>query len=109
MENKKLIDELYLCAAQCTHCYDACLLEKDKDKLQRCMMLDQDCADICRLTGHILERSSESANKFLELCAEICSDCAEECEKHSDMEHCKRCAEVCRQCSEMCSKANTTA
>lgn len=103
MDNKKIIDELYLCAEQCTNCYDACLIEKDKDKLQRCMMLDQDCAGICRLTGQLLERNSVSADKFLKLCAEICNACAVECEKHSHMEHCRNCAEVCRKCAVECS------
>jgi hypothetical protein len=102
MENKKIIDELYFCAAQCTRCYDACLIEKDKDQLKRCMMLDQDCADICRLTGQLLERNSEDADLFLKLSADICERCARECEKHSHLEHCKKCAEVCRKCFEMC-------
>ena len=100
MKNKKIIDELYLCAEQCTNCYDACLIEEDKDKLQSCIMLDKDCAEICRLTAQLLERNSECADKFLNLCAEICIDCASECDKHK-YEHCQRCAAVCRQCSVM--------
>ena len=104
MENKQIIDELYFCAAQCTHCYDACQAEKEKDMLEHCMMLDQDCADICRLTGHLLERNSENADPFLKLCGEMCEKCAIECEKHSSMEHCKKCAEACRKCAEMCNK-----
>lgn len=102
MENKKLIEELELCAGQCTHCYDACNMEKEKDKLKRCMMLDQDCADICRLTAQLLERNSENADLFLKLCGEVCEKCADECDKHSHLEHCKKCAEVCRKCAEMC-------
>jgi len=102
MENKQIIDELYLCAAQCTRCYDACLIEKDKSKLERCMMLDQDCAEICRLTGQIMERNSESTDKFLKLCVEVCEACAAECEKHSDMEHCEQCAKACHKCAEVC-------
>lgn len=101
MENKKIVDELYFCAAQCNYCYDACQREEDKDKLQRCMMLDQDCADICRLTGQLFERNSGSVDSFLKLCAEMCNKCAAECEKH-DLEHCKKCAEACKKCEEMC-------
>lgn len=104
MENQQIIDELYFCAAQCTHCYDACQIEKDKDKLQKCMMFDQDCADICRLTGQLFERNSENADAFLKLCGEMCEKCATECEKHSHLEHCKKCAEACRKCAEMCNK-----
>jgi HD superfamily phosphodiesterase len=28
--------------------------------------------------------------------------CATECEKHSDMEHCKECADACRKCAAEC-------
>ncbi len=101
MENQKMIDELFLCAAQCTHCFDGCAIEKEKEQLERCMMLDLDCAELCRLTGHLLERNSESAGKFVKLCGEICMDCANECAKHQ-YEHCQHCAAVCRQCAEMC-------
>jgi len=96
-----MIDELYFCAAQFTHCYDACNIEKNKSELEMCMMLDQDCADICRLTGQLFERNSPSAERFLEWCAKICEDCAAECEKHP-YEHCRQCATACRHCAGMC-------
>src|SRR3954469_19374841 len=102
MDNKKLSEELFFCAAQCTHCYDACQREGERNKLERCMMLDLDCADICRLTGQIAERNSENLDLLLKLCGEICEKCAEECEKHLHLEHCKMCAEACRKCAEMC-------
>lgn len=103
MEKQKMIDVLSFCAAQCTHCYDACHLEKEMD-MSRCMMHDQDCADICRLTGQLLERNSDNVDIFLKLCLEMCERCAEECEKHPQMEHCKKCAEACRKCAAMCSE-----
>jgi hypothetical protein len=102
MENKEMIDELYFCAGQCTHCYDGCQREMEKEQLERCMKLDLDCADICRLTGQILERSSENVDLFLKLCGRICEKCSMECEKHSHLEHCKKCAEACKKCAEMC-------
>jgi len=102
MDNQKNLETLYFCAAQCAHCYNACQIEKDKEKLQRCMMLDKDCEDLCRLTAQLLERGSGNAELFLKLCAEICERCASECEKHAALEHCKRCAEACRKCAEMC-------
>jgi hypothetical protein len=102
MENKKLIDELYFCSAQCTHCYDACMISEEKVLLERCRMFNQDCADICRLTAQVFERDSENAESFLKLCAEICELCAAECEKHSHLEHCKKCANACRKCADLC-------
>jgi exosome complex RNA-binding protein Csl4 len=65
-------------------------------------MLDQDCADICRLSGQVIERNSENVELFLKLCGALCEKCATECEKHSHMEHCKKCAEACRKCADMC-------
>jgi hypothetical protein len=102
MKNNELIEKLKYCAAQCDHCYYACKLEDPKESLEYCMMLDQDCADICRLTAAILERNSDNSNLFIKLCAEICELCAKECNKHAHMEHCKKCAEVCLECAKMC-------
>ena len=101
MDYSKVIEKLYSCATECTRCYDACMFIKDTENLQRCMMMDQDCADICTLTAKILERESENADIFLRVCMEICELCAEECEKHHH-DHCKQCAQACRECAEMC-------
>jgi hypothetical protein len=109
METKKLIEELYFCAAQCQHCYDACRIENKKEELEQCMIADQDCADICRLAGQLLERNSPHAEILLKACGEMCEKCATECEKHDQMEHCKRCAEACRKCADMCHSSQPAA
>ena len=101
MEKQKLIDALQFCAAQCTHCYDACHLEKDSD-MELCMKNDQDCSEICRLTAQLLERNSPNVNIFLKLCRQMCERCAEECTKHASKAHCKECADVCHKCAEIC-------
>lgn|SRR5690349_5824199 len=102
-KNIELIDALNNCATECNHCATACLEEDDAKMLTRCVKLDIDCADICRLTASLIARGSEHANHLLEECAEVCNRCAEECEKHSHMEHCRQCAEACRACAEACS------
>jgi hypothetical protein len=107
MEKQKMIDVLHFCAAQCAHCYDACHLENQKSR-SHCMVNDQDCADICRLTAQLLERNSENIDIFLKLCQEMSERCAFECEKHPQMEHCKKCAEACRKCSAMCKEEQLT-
>jgi Domain of Unknown Function (DUF326) len=101
--NIELIDALNNCIMECNHCAAACLEEADVKMLTRCIKLDIDCADICSLTASLIARGSEHANHLLEECAEVCGACAEECEKHSQMEHCKQCAEACRACAEACS------
>ena len=101
-KNKELISMLNECAAECNHCTSACLDEQDVKMLAKCIKLEIDCAEICRLTISFLARGSEHAEHILKECAEICDACAKECEKHSHMEHCKKCAEVCHKCAEAC-------
>jgi len=100
--NQALIDSLNNCATECGHCATACLNEEDVKMLARCIKLNIDCADVCRLTTSLLSRGSEHGYHLVKECAEICDACAEECEKHSHMEHCRKCAEVCRHCAEEC-------
>lgn len=102
-QHLELMDALAKCADECNHCISACLDEKEVKMLARCIKLDMDCADICRLTAAFVSRNSEHAEHLLRECAEICNACAEECEKHSHhMDHCRKCAEECRKCAEAC-------
>jgi hypothetical protein len=103
-ENKKIIDVLNDCAAECSHCMIACLDENEVKTLAKCIKLEIDCAEICRLTASYASRGSEHAAHIMMECAEICNACAAECEKHSYMEHCKRCAQACINCAEECIK-----
>jgi hypothetical protein len=101
MNTEEITKGLYECASACNDCYNACLNEEDNEHLHRCMMLDKECYEICRLTGSLIENDSVSTDKFIRLCGEICESCAAECDRHS-FEHCKRCAAECRKCLAMC-------
>lgn len=100
MENE-IVKQLGLCAAACDNCYAACLNESEVNMMTRCIELDRECADICRLTVSVIIRNAESVDKYLDLCIEICKLCGEECSKH-EMDHCKQCAEACNKCVEVC-------
>ena len=39
------------CAATCDFCAAACLREPDPRHMAKCIALDMDCADICRLAA----------------------------------------------------------
>ena len=101
-ENQSLITVLNNCAAVCNHCITACLEEEDVKMLANCIKLDIDCAEICSLTAAFVVRGSAHASHLMAECADICNNCADECEKHSHMEHCKECADACRICAEAC-------
>lgn len=73
--------------------------------MTRCIRLDRDCAEICKLTASALARNSESARVLLQACADICRECGAECARHSHMDHCRQCAEACKACEEACRAA----
>ena len=98
------IEALNDCVQACNACMTDCLREKDVGMLARCVQIDRDCADICALTSEYISRESEFAPALASQCAVVCDSCAQECEKHSHMEHCKQCAEVCRKCAVECRK-----
>lgn len=101
-ENKKLIDALNKCAIECNYCAVSCLDEEDVDMLARCIRLNMDCAEMCRLVAGFFARGSEHALHLLPECADICISCARECDSHSHMKHCADCAQACRECAEAC-------
>jgi hypothetical protein len=103
ISNKGLADVLAECITACEYCSDACLNEENIKMLADCIRNDRDCADICRTALNYISRDSQHAGTVIEICARICSDCADECEKHADHhDHCRYCAEVCRRCEEEC-------
>jgi len=61
-----------------------------------------DCSEICRLSVDFFIRDSEYAGDIISLCAFICDDCAESCEKFFNDSHMLACAEICRKCAESC-------
>jgi hypothetical protein len=98
---KSCIEACNDCAVACDHCAASCLKEQDVKAMARCIALDIDCAEICRLAVGYMSRGSELAGAICEACADVCEECGKECARHK-MEHCQRCAEACRRCAEEC-------
>lgn len=95
------IEACYSCAATCDTCASSCLQEEDVKMMAKCIALDVDCAEICRLAAGYMARGSRLANSICKACAEVCDACAEECAKH-EAQHCKDCADTCRRCAQEC-------
>jgi hypothetical protein len=109
----RCIEQCFDCAQVCIVCADACLGENKIELLKQCIRLNQDCADLCAATGKLASRRTGSneavLRRTIELCAEICGTCAEECARHADKhEHCRVCADVCRSCHAACRDAALT-
>jgi hypothetical protein len=94
------------CAEACDYCEAACLKEREVAKLARCIQLDIDCAELCRLAVSYMSRESEHAETVCELCAVLCEACARECSQHP-MKHCQDCAQACRRCAEECRRVGS--
>lgn len=95
------IDACQACASACEHCAGACLQEDDVKMMARCIALDMDCAQICRMAAAYMARGSQFAGAVCRLCAEICQACGDECAKHRH-DHCQQCARACHRCAEEC-------
>lgn len=89
------------CAAACLECASACLKEVDPKAMIRCIQLDMECADVCRLAAASIARGDGYVKAVCSLCSQVCKACATECAKHA-MEHCQRCAAACQRCLGAC-------
>ena len=102
-EYRQCIDACLNCAALCNYCASSCLQEKEVDRLTHCIQLDIECAAVCYTAAQLMSLGSSQAEKYCQICADFCNECAGECEKHAKrMKHCRECAEACRICEELC-------
>ena len=98
---KTCIDACDACATACDNCAALCLHEPDVNAMARCIALDMDCAQICRMAAGYMARGSELAASVCSLCADVCQTCGDECARHP-APHCQQCAQACRHCADAC-------
>ena len=89
------------CAAACLQCATLCLQEDNPKLMVNCILLDMECADMCRHTAQAIARGDAHLHAITVLCAIICEKCAAEC-ANFDMDHCQYCAEACKRCAVAC-------
>lgn len=97
------IEACNACAEACDRCTIACLQEPQPKLMARCIALDIDCAQACRMAAAYMSRGSGLDSAACAFCAMVCTSCAEECELHA-MDHCKACADACRACARECTR-----
>lgn len=92
------------CAQVCNACAEACLSEPDVVRLPECIRRNLDCADICMAAAQVLGRGpSAEAYALLDVAAQMCRRCADECSLHAGHhEHCRICATVCLTAERAC-------
>jgi hypothetical protein len=75
------IDASNACAVACDFCAASCLKENDVTMMARCIALNMDCAQICRMAASCMARGSEFASVLCQMCADICDACGDECRR----------------------------
>jgi hypothetical protein len=105
----QLSKEMQSCIDECLSCYKICAgtgmthcLEMGGKHVEpahfRLMMA---CAEICRTSAHFMLLNTPHHKHTCRECAEICAECAKDCERIGGMDECVR---ACRSCSEVCRK-----
>jgi len=97
------------CIDACLACYKTCLshamghcLEVGGEHVAKDhFTLMMACAEICRTSAHFMLMGSPHHKHICAECAEICDQCATDCERLGDMQEC---VDVCRRCAESCRK-----
>lgn len=106
---KQFSNEMRACIDECLNCYKICLgmamthcLETGGQHVKpqhfRLMMA---CAEICQTAAHFMLLNSPHHKHTCAECAEICTECADDCARLDGMEEC---ITACRKCAESCKK-----
>jgi hypothetical protein len=101
--------EMQSCIEECLHCYQTCLaaashhcLEAGRKHVEpnhfRLMLA---CAEMCRTAAHFMLIGTRHHKHTCRACAEICEECAADCEQMGDV---PECVDLCRRCAESCKK-----
>ena len=105
----KMNADMKACIEACLRCYQACLgdamthcLEMGGKHVEpRHFRLMMACSEICRTSAHFMLLNSEHSKHVCRECAEICTQCAADCERLGGMEDCVK---ACRECVASCTK-----
>jgi hypothetical protein len=100
-------EDMNRCIEICLSCYKSCLSTAMNHGLEaggkhvepahfRLMMA---CAEICRTSAHFMLINTPHHRHTCRECAEICAECATDCERIGGMDEC---VAVCRACAESC-------
>lgn len=98
--NTEQAKNLLMCKAICDACSTMCIKDGNKKTAAIC----RECAEACDFAVTLRCCESQFSEKALQLCADICEKCAEECTS-MNVKHCTECADICKRCSETCSSS----
>ena len=104
---QQMSSEMQKCIHACLGCYQTCL----GTAMQHCLTMGgkhtepehfrlmMACAEMCRTSAHFMLLGTPHHKHTCRECAEICTQCADDCERIGDMQ---ACVEACRHCADRC-------
>jgi hypothetical protein len=98
---------LIRCVDECERCHRICLRTAMADSLEQGgehvepahLRLMLACAELCRATADSVLAAFDTWEALSALCAKVCTQCAESCERVGELEEC---GEACRVCAQAC-------
>ena len=101
-------NEMQQCIENCVNCHKTCLRMAMNHCLQmggkhvepEHFKLMMACAEICQTSANMMLIGTDLHELTCGACAEICRQCADDCERVGDMDEC---VAACRKCAESCS------
>jgi hypothetical protein len=110
MSAPEISSEMRNCISMCLDCHAVCtetagyvLHGGTKHSESQHLVTLLDCAQICLAHADLMARRSPHHAELAQVCADLCSACASQCDEHSgDDAKMKHCADVCRKCEESC-------
>lgn len=99
--------QMQACIDSCMACYQACLssamiqpLEPGAPHVEsEHFTLMIACTEICRVSAHFMQIQSPAHKALCAQCAELCENCAADCERLGRMDEC---VSACRNCAQSC-------
>lgn len=96
------ISACYASANACKQCAEEFLNAQEPEKYASCLKLVQDCSTMCLVAAIMMAGDSDFIRRTCALCADICDAAAAECERHTQVAHCRSCVDACRSCAAAC-------
>lgn len=100
-EMERCIDQCLEVVKLASRCADDCLKSDQVASMRQCIGLCLDAAGVAGLCAEMMSADSRFATRMCGLCADVCSECAEECRAHEGSSM-NECAEACVRCAESC-------
>lgn len=87
-----------VCTETITHCLEVGGAHAESSHVRLLI----DCAEICSISAAFMLRGSPTHKRICGICADICEQCAKECERFTEDARMQHCANLCHSCSHSC-------